>query len=268
MKDMIGVSKCGWRIVKEGARDRNRNKQWVCQCDCGFERLYTTSYFNSPELPQKCHRCRVKSKKDKDVALVQSHVGKQYGSFTVVKLEGRNKHGSRTWLCRCRCGVERRFLTSNLFGNGKRKATQCELCCIKEMELENRITDKVPNRFWRKFLSVAANRSKIVSFTQKQAYNLYKKQNGKCALTGLDLYFTKLTTRFNRYTNASIDRIDSSKPYDLDNIQWVHKKINMMKYTLSQEEFIQFCELVVVRTRDDQSGKKDRANTHSVSNYT
>jgi hypothetical protein len=70
------------------------------------------------------------------------------------------------------------------------------------------------------------------------------KQNKKCAYTNIDLYFTKFNTNFNRYTNASIDRIDSSKPYTLENIQWVDKKINIMKSSYKSEEFIKLCCLV------------------------
>ena len=38
-----------------------------------------------------------------------------------------------------------------------------------------------------------------------------------------------------------LDRIDSSKDYTLDNIQWVHKDINFMKRSLSQEAFLDLC---------------------------
>ena len=40
---------------------------------------------------------------------------------------------------------------------------------------------------------------------------------------------------------ASLDRIDSSKGYTIDNVQWVHKKVNMMKKDMSDSEFIAWC---------------------------
>lgn len=46
------------------------------------------------------------------------------------------------------------------------------------------------------------------------------------------------------YNTASLDRIDSSKPYIIDNIQWVHKDINFMKRTYSHDYFIKLCKLV------------------------
>ncbi len=41
--------------------------------------------------------------------------------------------------------------------------------------------------------------------------------------------------------NMSIDRIDSNIGYEEGNIQWVDKRINMMKGSLSNEEFIELC---------------------------
>lgn len=71
-----------------------------------------------------------------------------------------------------------------------------------------------------------------------------EKQNFKCALTGLPIIIVggKNNTK---QTTASPDRIDSTKEYELNNIQYVHKIINYMKMDLSQEDFIQFCKLVV-----------------------
>ena len=43
---------------------------------------------------------------------------------------------------------------------------------------------------------------------------------------------------------ASLDRIDSTKGYTKNNIQWVHKTINKMKNVLHDEEFIQWCNLI------------------------
>jgi hypothetical protein len=49
---------------------------------------------------------------------------------------------------------------------------------------------------------------------------------------------------------ASLDRIDSSKGYEEGNIQWVHKHINFMKRTYSQEYFIDMCKKVADNNKD------------------
>ena len=64
----------------------------------------------------------------------------------------------------------------------------------------------------------------------------FLKQNKKCALTGSELEIN---------VTASVDRIDSKKGYTKDNVQWVHKKVNLMKGTMSQKDFIETCKSVV-----------------------
>ena len=42
----------------------------------------------------------------------------------------------------------------------------------------------------------------------------------------------------------SVDRIDSSKGYIIDNIRWIHKDINVMKNSFSDEYFTYLCKLI------------------------
>jgi hypothetical protein len=104
--------------------------------------------------------------------------------------------------------------------------------------------DFIPQRFWQNFVNKARRRNIAILITKDQALAKYKQQDGRCNLSSLPLYFTRLTTNFYRYTNASIDRIDSAKPYAIDNIQWLEKRINMMKQAYSQHEFVALCKLV------------------------
>jgi len=60
--------------------------------------------------------------------------------------------------------------------------------------------------------------------------------NGRCSLSGRPLVFES-----NYITTPSIDRIDSSKGYTDDNIQWVGASINNAKATLDNNDFIELC---------------------------
>ena len=74
------------------------------------------------------------------------------------------------------------------------------------------------------------------------------KQNRKCALTGVYIDLTESRKSFNvdfELMTASIDRIDSKKGYEPNNIQWVHKDINRMKWAFPQNQFIEMCQLVI-----------------------
>jgi hypothetical protein len=75
-----------------------------------------------------------------------------------------------------------------------------------------------------------------------QLWDLYLKQERICALTGLPI---KLGTV--NEISASLDRIDSTRGYTLDNVQWVHKDINRMKGDLTPERFLELCQLVAAK---------------------
>jgi len=62
----------------------------------------------------------------------------------------------------------------------------------------------------------------------------------KCALSGLPITLGK-TQHDIHMQSASLDRIDSSKGYELGNIQWVDKRIQKMKNNLSDDDFISLC---------------------------
>lgn len=239
---MIDKKFGNWLVVKEAPKT-GRLKRWVCRCSCGFETTFTTSYLNTKKATC-CIECREKNKKKSEDEIVKKYLNKNIGDYTVVKYLGKNKYSSRMWLCRCKCGKEREFNTSYLTGNSLRTATQCKDCYNEDFELSNRVETYIPNRFWYRFLDHSKRRNKKVKVTKRYLYKLYEGQNKKCSLTGQDLYFTKLRTNFNRYTNASLDRIDNSIGYVKGNLQWVHKKVNMMKQQYSQDEFIEICKLI------------------------
>ena len=72
--------------------------------------------------------------------------------------------------------------------------------------------------------------------------------------TNIDLKFDK-PGYHNRYSgNLSIDRIDSKVGYTKDNIQIVLKEVNLMKNTLSHEEFIKICKLVTATNEGFAAG--------------
>jgi hypothetical protein len=76
--------------------------------------------------------------------------------------------------------------------------------------------------------------------TIEDASILLAQQDGRCALSGICL----VTSGDFKEITASIDRIDSSKGYTIDNVQLVHKDINMMKQAFEQSYFISLCQKV------------------------
>lgn len=92
------------------------------------------------------------------------------------------------------------------------------------------------------------NRDYEFKITIEDIWDLYLKQNRKCALSGIELRFPTLVS--SNDGTASLDRIDNNNGYTKDNIQWVHKHINQMKNNFPQSYFIDLCKLVTERIKN------------------
>lgn len=87
-------------------------------------------------------------------------------------------------------------------------------------------------------------RNQECNVTPKYLWELYIKQDGKCALTGIKIYIRPTRKSKEMPNTASLDRIDINKGYIEGNVQWVHKKINILRNTLTLHQFINYCSLV------------------------
>lgn len=73
-------------------------------------------------------------------------------------------------------------------------------------------------------------------------WELFEKQERKCKLSGQPITLKAIARRVKR--TASLDRIDSLKPYIRENVQWVHKDVNLIKNNLDQGIFIEICKII------------------------
>ena len=83
------------------------------------------------------------------------------------------------------------------------------------------------------------------TITIEDIWNLYEAQEGVCALSGIPITWANkgLTA------TASIDRIDSTEGYVLENIQLVHKDVNFMKQRFEQDYFINMCKAIADKVK-------------------
>lgn len=117
----------------------------------------------------------------------------------------------------------------------------------KKMEDHNfkkRKHHTIPSRYFCSLVESAKKREIDFYITIDFLWELFEKQNKKCALSGLDLCFPKYGEKPTLQT-ASLDRIDSNKGYIEGNVQWVHKDVNCIKWGLNQDYFIELCKLIV-----------------------
>lgn len=95
------------------------------------------------------------------------------------------------------------------------------------------------------FSKSALSRGYSWNLTPEELNEIYIEQDGLCALSGLSIGWSK--TGWDH--TASIDRINNEEGYYLDNIQLVHKKVNMMRGSLTVEEFIELCAAVANKVK-------------------
>ena len=88
-------------------------------------------------------------------------------------------------------------------------------------------------------------RSKRFDFTitKDDVIELYDEQNGKCAYTNTPLVFRN-KKNIHIKNVVSIDRTDSRLGYNRNNIQLVHKDVNIVKYTSSHTDFVELCSTI------------------------
>lgn len=133
--------------------------------------------------------------------------------------------------------------------------TYCKDCGTEKTKKWASTFDGFVKKLYKDTETNMKRRAKDLTFkiTIEDIKELYKKQNGKCALTGnqmsFDCYMTKGNQHIINKWNMSIDRIDSSKGYELDNIQLVCAIINRMKTDLQDNEFVQICSMIVDHSR-------------------
>ena len=77
--------------------------------------------------------------------------------------------------------------------------------------------------------------------------DLYKKQQGRCALTGWDITFPEIGQP--SCFSCSMDRIKNDIGYVKENVQLVDGRVNMIKGKYTQEFFLEVCEAVANRNK-------------------
>lgn len=175
-------------------------------------------------------------------------IGNTYGFLKVLTLE-KVKSLRNVTRAKCQC-----LLCNKIF-----------ICCINPIirgvttscgcrrDQYNKTTGK-NNKGWTGyeemsgwFLSVIKKSAKLrgleYNLTNKYLWNLFIKQDRKCALSGLPLKFGNMRKA---EITASLDRIDNTKGYINGNVQWIHKHINIMKKDHDQQYFIDLCKKIAL----------------------
>jgi hypothetical protein len=214
------------------------NGFWYRKCPtCNRSIKYKGTY-----AYQGCLRCYNKKRTCKSCGkkkTKQNLVGKIFGKLVVIKeAPSREVDLAPYWLCKCECGKESEVRAQHLTDGIIKSCGD-----ISHRKGEENYSWKgygeISGSYFRCLKRSAKRRNILFNISIEEIWEKFLKQNRKCALTGETLKFRSKIGLYDG--SASLDRIDSSKGYTIDNVQWINKHVNKMKQNLNEELFIQFC---------------------------
>lgn len=168
-------------------------------------------------------------------------VGRVFGALTVIADSGRRKSRRPIWDCQCSCGNIASVLGKYLV-NGDTKSCGC--WASRNPAHNRNAVHEITLSFWTPITKQAARRGIPFEIDREFAWRLFVAQQRRCALTGIELCFsTNIRDQRGKHT-ASLDRLDAGRGYTVGNVQWVHKRVNIMKNVMGNEEFVEWCGFV------------------------
>lgn len=191
--------------------------------------------YNIVFQPYKKSRCEYVRLSDRN-----NFLGKRIGRLTILKQVKKSDHtkndGHAVWECLCDCGKIKQISGKSL---RPRKFSTVSCGCYR-MTRKTNSYEEICGKYWSCIITDARRRNIKVEITMPDIWDQYLKQDKKCNLSGQNISFASHHTQLKNQT-CSVDRIDSNKNYTVDNIQIVHKDVNMMKWDIDCQEFIELC---------------------------
>lgn len=163
--------------------------------------------------------------------LAKDLTGKKFGLITVLNIAKKAKNGEHVrWNVKCDCGKE-----YTVFANNLQRNKSCG--CLQRVDIQNSLITQVKSSY------VAGARNRGISF------NLTRDEFAKlilsnCVFCGSEPSNTKKRYNETRQYNG-IDRIDSNKGYELNNVQTCCWKCNLMKNSLNQSDFLEHIKKII-----------------------
>lgn len=203
--------------------------------ETGIRTVTIGKTLNKFQIPKRTCGTR-KGKPNKSMLIKKNDIviGYRYGMLVV---KDKVKGGL---LCLCDCGNEKVLPSFRI----RLKQVQSCGCLHKKCGNKHHFFKgykEISQSVFNKIRQKAIDRNLVFDVSIEDIYDIFISQKKLCAISGVPI---KFKISYKDEQTASLDRIDSSKPYTKDNVQWVHKKVNTMKWNISQNEFIEWCKVI------------------------
>lgn len=191
----------------------------IAKCDCGKINLFANRNGALLMLEKgSCRHCKkdYRTTKNADLNIYRNDIGK--------------------WCSKCSgCGKEQAYTRMDHAKQSDLRDWQCKGCVSKAKGFESNKPVGDRQRTFNKFKKSAESRKIAWEVSLDEMFSTF---DGFCTLSGWVISISYLEQ------TASLDRIDSSKAYTADNIQWVHAMVNMCKNKYDQDTFIRMCQAI------------------------
>jgi len=219
---------------------------------CNIKKEETEYYMHTKQTMKRRNVCIDCSLRQKAVYKKQYYIdnkekiqeyNKKYRAENIEKIQEYNKRNpyihepKRDYNHKCK-ECDKKFITQRW------DSVYCSIECNRSAKRRREYERNEGNWEWyfKGLLHGRADRRKIKT---KDLLKILKKQDYKCALSGVELTCVKIYGDTNiTWTNASIDRIIAGKEYNINNVQLVCRALNSFRGVLPVEEYIDWCKKV------------------------
>jgi len=218
--------------------NKNKSIREISQ-NTGIDSKQISKFLDTYKIAKRtCGTRKGKKNKNKFIYKSDIKIGTNYEYLTVIDIKDNQL------ICKCKCGNIKQLHSSRI----RLKQVKSCGCLSKRRGVDNPLCKgfgNIPKSVLTKCIINARDRNIDFHLTIEDLDSQYKKQNGKCSISGVHIGFKDDKKNSNTILcTSSLDRIDSSKGYTKDNIQWVHKKVQQMKWNIAQKEFIEWCKII------------------------
>jgi len=173
------------------------------------------------------------------------HTGLRYGKLIAIRRSEIKKKKMVLWVCICDCGNTKVIRSDHLVSKG---TTSCGCGRGKNQILRNPDRDGAANlRLWQRYQLSARKRGKEFTITYDEFASIIKADCFYCGERPSNIVRLNFKTTDTSMLYNGIDRMDNKKGYTADNCVPCCKSCNMMKKTLSYDDFVSLCTKIAQR---------------------
>jgi hypothetical protein len=142
------------------------------------------------------------------------------------------------------CGKKQTYGRLDHYRSAVKNDWKCKSCSSHTNNFKGKV-GPIPITWFEIKRKSGIGRGYLWDLTIEDILEMYERQEGLCALTGWPISWPEkgLTS------TVSIDRIDSTEGYLKENVQLLHKDVNMAKQQYTQDYFINMCKAITDKVK-------------------